>query len=158
MVHNWIEYWMLAAYGEGFEIMKGSEFDLDLLSIAGLWRYGSVVRSWLLELLARALQTDGDDLAKVAGYVDDSGTGRWTVEYAVANAIPIPGITTSVYERFASREDERFAMKVIAALRVAEVRVAAVDQDVAGGEQAHERRDRVLGDVAGGDHDPHDAR
>ena len=117
MIHNAIEYAMLQAYGEGFECMQRSEFNLQLGAIAKLWNNGAVVRSWLLELLARALETEGDDLVKVAGYVDDSGTGRWTVEYAVANAIPIPGITTSVYERFASREDERFAMKVIAALR-----------------------------------------
>jgi len=117
MIHNAIEYAMLQAYGEGFECMQRSEFNLQLGAIARLWNHGAVVRSWLLELLTRALQTEGDDLGKVAGYVDDSGTGRWTVEYAVANAIPIPGITTSVYERFASRQDERFAMKVIAALR-----------------------------------------
>ena len=117
MIHNAIEYAMLQAYGEGFECMQRSEFDLQLGAIAQLWNHGAVVRSWLLELLARALKDEGDDLGKVAGYVDDSGTGRWTVEYALANAIPIPGITTSVYQRFASRQDERFAMRVIAALR-----------------------------------------
>ncbi len=117
MIHNAIEYAMLEAYGEGFECMQRSEFNLQLGAIARLWNHGAVVRSWLLELLTRALQTEGDDLGKVAGYVDDSGTGRWTVESAVANAIPYPGITTPVYERFASRQDERFGMKVIAALR-----------------------------------------
>jgi len=117
MIHNAIEYAMLEAYGEGFECMQRSEFNLQLGAIARLWNNGAVVRSWLLDLLARALQAEGDGLPRVAGYVDDSGTGRWTVEYAVANAIPIPAITQSVYERFASREDDRFAMKVIAALR-----------------------------------------
>lgn len=117
MIHNAIEYAMLEAYGEGFECMQRSEFNLQLGAIANLWNNGAVVRSWLLELLTRALQTEGDALPKVAGYVDDSGTGRWTIEYAVANAIPIPAITQSVYERFASREADRFAMKVIAALR-----------------------------------------
>lgn len=117
MVHNAIEYAMLEAYGEGFECMQRSEFKLQLGAIARLWTHGAVVRSWLLELLTNALQTEGDTLSHVAGFVDDSGTGRWTVEYAVANAIPIPAITTSVYERFASRQDDRYAMRVIAALR-----------------------------------------
>lgn len=117
MIHNAIEYAMLEAYGEGFECLRRSEFNLALGAIASLWNHGAVVRSWLLELLTRALRSDGDGLDQVAGVVDDSGTGRWTVEYAVANAIPIPAITQSVYERFASREDDRFAMKVIAALR-----------------------------------------
>ena len=117
MIHNAIEYAMLEAYGEGFEIMRRSEFDLQLGTIAELWRHGAVVRSWLLDLLARALAANGDDLAHVAPYIDDSGTGRWTVEYALANAIPIPIVTQSVYERFSSRIGERFSARVIAALR-----------------------------------------
>ena len=117
MIHNAIEYAMLEAYGEGFEIMRRSEFDLQLGTIAELWRHGAVVRSWLLDLLARALAANGDELAHVAPYIDDSGTGRWTVEYALANAIPIPIVTQSVYERFSSRIGERFSARVIAALR-----------------------------------------
>ena len=117
MIHNAIEYAMLQAYGEGFECMQRSEFKLQLGAIADLWSHGAVVRSWLLELLTRALVANGDDLAKVAPYIDDSGTGRWTVEYALTNAIPIPVITQSLYERFASRIDESFSAKVIASLR-----------------------------------------
>ena len=117
MIHNAIEYAMLQAYGEGFECMRRSEFDLQLGAIADLWSHGAVVRSWLLELLTRALRAQGDDLAHVAPYIDDSGTGRWSVEYALANAIPIPVITQSLYERFASRSEERFSARVIAALR-----------------------------------------
>lgn len=117
MIHNAIEYAMLQSYGEGFECMQRSEFDLQLGAIADLWSHGAVVRSWLLDLLGRALAANGDDLAKVAPYIDDSGTGRWTVEYALANAIPIPVITQSLYERFASRIDESFSAKVIASLR-----------------------------------------
>ncbi len=117
MIHNAVEYAMLQAYGEGFECMQRSEFGLDLGAIADLWSHGAVVRSWLLELLVRALAAEGNDLAQVAPYIDDSGTGRWSVEYALANAIPIPVITQSVYERFASRIEERFSARVIAALR-----------------------------------------
>jgi 6-phosphogluconate dehydrogenase len=117
MIHNAIEYAMLQSYGEGFECMRRSEFDLQLGAIADLWSHGAVVRSWLLELLTRALRAEGDDLAHVAPYIDDSGTGRWSVEYALANAIPIPVITQSLYERFASRIKERFSARVIAALR-----------------------------------------
>jgi 6-phosphogluconate dehydrogenase len=116
MVHNAIEYGLLAAYGEGFEIMKNSEFDLDLLSIAGIWRYGSVVRSWLLELLVDALQRD-PKLERIRGYVEDSGEGRWTVVEAIAESVPAPITALSLFMRFASRQEESFAAKVIAALR-----------------------------------------
>jgi 6-phosphogluconate dehydrogenase len=117
MMHNAIEYAMLQALGEGFECLKRSDFDLDLGQIAGLWQRGSVVRSWLLELLGRALHEEGNALAKIADYVDDSGTGRWAVEYALAHGIPVPAISTALYERFDSRADTRFAHQVIAALR-----------------------------------------
>lgn len=117
MMHNAVEYAMLEAYGEGFECLRRSELELDLTQIAELWNHGSVVRSWLLDLLARAFAAQGNDLEHVAGYVDDSGTGRWSVEYALANAIPLPVITQSVYERFASRLEDRFSARVIAALR-----------------------------------------
>ena len=116
MVHNGIEYGLLAAYGEGFEILKGSEFDLDLLDIAGIWRYGSVVRSWLLELLVDALQKD-PKLDKIRGYVDDSGEGRWTVLEAIEENVPAPITALSLFLRFASRQEESYSAKVIAALR-----------------------------------------
>jgi len=116
MVHNGIEYGLLAAYGEGFEIMKGSEFDLDLLTIAGIWRYGSVVRSWLLELLFDALQKD-PKLDRIRGYVEDSGEGRWTVQEAIEENVPAPITALSLFMRFASRQEESYSAKVIAALR-----------------------------------------
>jgi 6-phosphogluconate dehydrogenase len=117
MVHNGIEYGLMQAYGEGFEVLGASEFDLDLTEIAGIWRYGSVVRSWLLELLHAAFEQDGSDLEGVAGYVEDSGEGRWTVFEAVNESVPAPAITAALYARFASRQDESFAAKVAAALR-----------------------------------------
>jgi len=117
MIHNAIEYGMLEAVGEGFACLERSEFDLDLTQIAELWQHGSVIRSWLVELLVRAFREDGQDLADIGGYIDDSGTGRWTIEYAVDKALPIPAITDAVYARFASREENPFAARVIAALR-----------------------------------------
>ncbi|MEO8289967.1 MAG: phosphogluconate dehydrogenase (NAD(+)-dependent, decarboxylating) [Gaiellaceae bacterium] len=117
MVHNGIEYGLMQAYAEGFEIMSSSEFDLDLREIAGIWRYGSVVRSWLLELLRDALEQEGNDLAHIAGYVEDSGEGRWTVLEAINESVPAPVITSALFARFASRQDESFAAKVNAALR-----------------------------------------
>jgi 6-phosphogluconate dehydrogenase len=116
MVHNGIEYGLLAAYGEGFEIMERSPFDLDLQEIAGIWRYGSVVRSWLLELLHDAFAND-PGLADIRGYVDDSGEGRWTLEAAMAENVPAPITALALFSRFASRQDESFSAKVIAALR-----------------------------------------
>ena len=117
MVHNGIEYGLMHAYAEGFEILKASEFDLDLTQIAGIWRYGSVVRSWLLELLHDAFEQEGAALEGIAGYVEDSGEGRWTVFEAINESVPAPVITASLYARFASRQDESFAAKVNAALR-----------------------------------------
>lgn len=117
MIHNAIEYAMLQSLGEGFECMARSPFRLDLEQIAGLWQHGAVVRSWLLELLGRAFREEGNELAAIAPYVEDSGTGRWSVQYAVEHGVPAPGITQALFERFASRLDERFSMKVIAALR-----------------------------------------
>ncbi len=117
MVHNAIEYAMLQALGEGFECLQRSEYGIDLARVAALWQQGSVVRSWLLDLLTRALREEGNDLKHIAGYVDDSGMGRWSIAYAVENAIPIPVITQSLYERFASRQQDRFSAKIIAALR-----------------------------------------
>jgi len=117
MVHNGIEYGLMQAYAEGFEILEKSEFGLDLEEIAGIWRYGSVVRSWLLDLLQRAFEAEGNDLARIRGYVEDSGEGRWTVAAAVEEDVPAPVITAALFARFASRQDESFAAKVNAALR-----------------------------------------
>jgi 6-phosphogluconate dehydrogenase len=117
MVHNGIEYGLMQAYAEGFEVMKSSEFDLDLHEIAGIWRYGSVVRSWLLELLHAAFEVDGPHLEKIRGYVEDSGEGRWTIAEAIAENVPVPVITAALFARFASRQEESFAAKVNAALR-----------------------------------------
>jgi 6-phosphogluconate dehydrogenase len=116
MVHNGIEYGMLAAYGEGFEILEKSEYDYDLHELASIWRYGSVVRSWLLELLELALKDD-PELSKVKGWIDDSGEGRWTVQAAIDESVPAPVITMSLLSRFVSRQEESYSAKVIAALR-----------------------------------------
>ena len=98
--------------------MEHSEFDLDLHEIAGIWRYGSVVRSWLLELLVRRVRARGRASSRrSSGYVEDSGEGRWTVAEAIAEDVPVPVITAALFARFASRQDESFAAKVIAALR-----------------------------------------
>jgi len=117
MVHNGIEYGLMQSYAEGFEILSASEFDLDLTEISGIWRYGSVVRSWLLELLHDAFEQEGNGLEHVAGYVDDSGEGRWTVFQAIDESVPAPVIAASLFARFASRQDESFAAKINAALR-----------------------------------------
>jgi 6-phosphogluconate dehydrogenase len=116
MVHNGIEYGMLQAYGEGFNILHASEYKLDLTAIASAWRYGSVVRSWLLDLLVLAFNND-TNLENVRGYVEDSGEGRWTIQEAIDHNVPAPVITASLFERFHSREPENFAAKVIASLR-----------------------------------------
>jgi len=117
MVHNGIEYGLMQAYAEGFEILKASEFELDLHEIAGIWRYGSVVRSWLLELLHNAFDQEGNELEGIAGYVEDSGEGRWTIFEAINESVPAPVIASSLFARFASRLDESFAAKINAALR-----------------------------------------
>ena len=117
MVHNGIEYGMLQAYAEGYEILHSSQdFKLDLGKIAKLWNHGSVVRSWLNELAARAFADDGQ-LSGIRGYVEDSGEGRWTVEEAMRLSVPAPVITASLLARFRSRQEESFGAKVIAALR-----------------------------------------
>ena len=117
MIHNGIEYGLMQAYAEGFEVMEASEFDLDLKAIAGLWRYGSVVRSWLLELLYDAFEQEGSELQAIADYVEDSGEGRWTVFEAINESVPAPVISAALFARFSSRQDESFAGKVNAALR-----------------------------------------
>jgi 6-phosphogluconate dehydrogenase len=117
MVHNGIEYGLLQAYAEGFEILHASEFRLDLRAIAALWNHGSVVRSWLLELLERAYAQEGQDLASIEGWVADSGEGRWTVQEAIDHNVPAPVITLSLLARFRSRQEQSYGAQVIAALR-----------------------------------------
>ncbi len=117
MVHNGIEYGLMQAYAEGFEIMKAkTEMGLDLHQVAEIWRYGSVVRSWLLDLTANALAEDAD-LSGIKGFVPDSGEGRWTVFEAIDLDVPAPIITHSLFARFVSRQDESFAAKLLAAMR-----------------------------------------
>ena len=117
MVHNGIEYGLMQAYAEGFHIMQAKdEFDLDLKQVAETWRFGSVIRSWLLDLTARAL--DGDqDLPEIAAWVDDSGEGRWTVQEAIDLDVPAPVITDALIQRLQSRQEDTYAHKLLAALR-----------------------------------------
>ena len=116
MIHNGIEYGMMQAYGEGFELLKASQFDLDLAKISHLWNQGSVVRSWLLELAEDAFEKD-PKLSSIKGYVEDSGEGRWTVEEAIDKSVPAPVLMLSLFARFASRQEDSFSAKVVAALR-----------------------------------------
>jgi len=116
MIHNGVEYGMMQAYGEGFELLNASQFNLDLGKIAHLWNQGSVVRSWLLELCESAFAKD-PRLSSIKGYVEDSGEGRWTVQEAIDRSVPAPVLTLSLFARFASRQDDSFAAKVTAALR-----------------------------------------
>jgi 6-phosphogluconate dehydrogenase len=116
MVHNGVEYGMMQAYAEGFELLRASGYDYDLHRLARLWNRGSVVRSWLLELLEAALAKDAT-LAGIKGYVEDSGEGRWTVEESIARAVPAPVLTLALQMRFRSRQDDSFAAKICAALR-----------------------------------------
>jgi 6-phosphogluconate dehydrogenase len=117
MVHNGIEYSMMQAYGEGFEVLqKNGHFELDLAQIAELWRHGSVIRSWLLDLAASALLKN-PELEGISDYVDDSGEGRWTLGVAIDQAVPMPALALALFTRFASREQELFAGKLISALR-----------------------------------------
>jgi len=117
MIHNGIEYGLMQSYAEGFEIMDHSEYQLDLHQISGIWRYGSVVRSWLLELLHSAFEQHGSQLEDIAPYVEDSGEGRWTITEAINENVPAPVISASLFARFASRDENNFSPKVVAALR-----------------------------------------
>ncbi len=117
MVHNGIEYGLMEAYAEGFEVMEHSEFGLDLEQVSGIWRYGSVVRSWLLELLHDAFDEHGSKLEDIAPYVEDSGEGRWTIHEAMAENVPVPVIAASLFARFSSRDEQNFSARVTAALR-----------------------------------------
>ncbi|HSL94594.1 MAG TPA: decarboxylating 6-phosphogluconate dehydrogenase [Thermoleophilia bacterium] len=116
MVHNGVEYGMMQAYGEGFELLEAAPWDLDLGQIAALWNNGSVVRSWLLELAADAFAED-PQLEGIRGYVEDTGEGRWTVEQSIELGVPLPVIAMSLYLRFRSRQDDSFSARVLAALR-----------------------------------------
>jgi 6-phosphogluconate dehydrogenase len=117
MVHNGIEYGLMQAYAEGFEIMHASTYELDLAAISELWMQGSVVRSWLLELAGRAFRENGQDLEHLKGWVADSGEGRWTVMEAIDHDVPAPIITLSLLARFRSRQEDSYGAKVLAALR-----------------------------------------
>ena len=116
MIHNGIEYGMLQAYGEGFELLNASQFDLDLGKISHLWNQGSVVRSWLLELAESAFAKD-PRLSTIKGYVEDSGEGLWAVQEALERNVPAAVLTLSLFARFASRQEDAFAAKFVAALR-----------------------------------------
>jgi 6-phosphogluconate dehydrogenase len=117
MVHNGIEYGLMQAYAEGFEILHASDFELNLGAISELWNHGSVVRSWLLELAVLAFQSNGQDLEHLKGWVADSGEGRWTVQEAIDHDVPAPVITLSLLTRLRSRQDDSYGAKVLAALR-----------------------------------------
>lgn len=116
MVHNGIEYGMMQAFAEGYELLDKKDIIKDVHGTFKAWQRGTVVRSWLLDLLVRALEED-PNLDRIRGYVEDSGEGRWTVEEAIANAVPMPAITASLFARFASRQDDSPAMKAVSALR-----------------------------------------
>jgi 6-phosphogluconate dehydrogenase len=117
MVHNGIEYGLMQAYAEGFELLHKSEYGVDVERIAKLWGQGSVVRSWLLELAARAFEADGNDLDALEGYVDDSGEGRWTLEAGIDHDTPMPALAAALYARFYSRGNGDYAARMLAALR-----------------------------------------
>ncbi len=117
MIHNGIEYGMLQAYGEGFDILHSSDYTYDLGALAHLWNQGSVVRSWLLDLAELAFEREGKDLSAIRGFVEDSGEGRWTVLEAIEKNVPAPVLTLSLLSRFMSRDEDRYSAKVIAALR-----------------------------------------
>ncbi len=118
MVHNGIEYGLMQAYGEGFDILHASEFDLDLAAVARMWNNGSVIRSWLLELAGDAFEKEGNELEQIRGWVADSGEGRWTVAEAIEHDVPAPVITLALIQRFRSRRDpDSFSDRVLAALR-----------------------------------------
>jgi 6-phosphogluconate dehydrogenase len=116
MVHNGIEYAMMQSYAEGFELLRATDYGYDLRQLTRVWNHGSVVRSWLLELAERAFAKD-PELTSLSAYVDDSGEGRWTVNEAIARAVPVPAIAAALFARFTSRQESSFAMRVLAALR-----------------------------------------
>jgi 6-phosphogluconate dehydrogenase len=117
MVHNAIEYGLMQAYAEGFELFEESEFELDNAKIAHLWNQGSVIRSWLCELAARAFEADGNELAGLEGWVEDSGEGRWTLQDAIDHGVPTPALSAALNSRFYSRAQGDYSARVLAALR-----------------------------------------
>ena len=117
MIHNGIEYGIMQAYAEGFELLHAkSDFNIDLFKVADIWRFGSVIRSWLLDLIASSLKDDAD-LNKFSSYVDDSGEGRWTLEESINLDVPIPVIALALQARFRSRQENPFGLKLISAMR-----------------------------------------
>ncbi len=116
MVHNGIEYGMMQSFAEGYELLKAADAVHDVAAVVKSWRAGTVIQCWLLDLLDLALDQD-DDLSELRGYVEDSGEGRWTVEAGIEHAVPLPAITAALFARFASRQEDSPAMKVVAALR-----------------------------------------
>jgi 6-phosphogluconate dehydrogenase len=137
MVHNGVEYGMMQAYAEGFALFDACEYELDNAKISHLWMQGSVVRSWLCELAARAFEQEGNELSSIAPYVEDSGEGRWTVEDAIDKRVPMPALTESLFARFSSRGNGDFAAKVNAALRNQFGGHAVVAADAAAQSQPH---------------------
>jgi 6-phosphogluconate dehydrogenase len=116
MVHNGIEYAMMQAYAEGWELLEKADVVTDVPAVFDSWREGTVIRSWLLDLIARAL-ADDPGLERIRGYADDSGEGRWTVDAAIDLGVPVPALTAALFARFVSRQDESPAMKLVAAMR-----------------------------------------
>jgi len=117
MVHNGVEYGMMQAYAEGFDLMHASRFPIDLKEVAALWNRGSVVRSWLCELAERAFDEEGNDLEGIRGHVSDSGEGRWTIQDAIDHDVPVPALTAALFARFYSRGNGDYTSRVLAALR-----------------------------------------
>jgi 6-phosphogluconate dehydrogenase len=116
MVHNGIEYGLMQAYAEGYELLMAANVVEDVAGVIKSWTHGTVIRSWLLDLLVLALEQD-PELAEIRGYVEDSGEGRWTIEEAINHSVPAPVMTAALYARFVSRQDDSPAMKAVAALR-----------------------------------------
>ena len=117
MVHNGVEYGLMQAYAEGFELMHKAEFPIELKEVAGLWNRGSVVRSWLCELAERAFSQEGNDLKDLKGWVADSGEGRWTIQDGIENDVPMPVLSAALFARFYSRGNGDYTHRVLAALR-----------------------------------------
>jgi len=117
MVHNAVEYVLMQGYAEGMELLRAAPWPLPVGAIAELWRHGSVVRSWLLDLLAAALAREGEDLPHLRGWVEDSGEGRWALETAVAQAVPVPALAAALFARFRSLQEDPYGAKILALLR-----------------------------------------
>ena len=151
MVHNGIEYGLMQAYAEGWELLQAADVVTDVTAVLRSWRSGTVIRSWLLDLLVNAVEQD-DDLSELRGYAEDSGEGRWTVQAAVDHAVPLPVITAALFARFGSRQENAPAMKVIAALRNQFGGHAVTSS--AGSEQVGADSPGADATAPSGDHDP----